>query len=31
MKTMKEINHILGIKVKKVKEGIYISQTAYGN
>jgi len=28
---MKEINHMLGIKVKKVEEGIHISQTAYAN
>jgi len=31
MKTMKEVNHMLGIKVKKVEEGICISQIAYAN
>ena len=29
VKTMKEVNHILNIKVKKVKEEIKISQKAY--
>lgn len=29
VKTMKEINHILNIKVEKVKEEIKISQKAY--
>jgi len=31
VKTMKEVNHMLGIKVEKVGEGIRISQTAYAN
>jgi len=31
VKTMKEVNHILGIKVEKVREGIWILQTAYAN
>jgi len=31
METMKKVNHMLGIKVKKVEEGIWISQTAYTN
>ena len=31
VKTMKEVNHMLGIKVEKVGEDIWISQTAYAN
>jgi len=31
VKTMKETNHMLGIKVKKVEEDIWILQTAYAN
>ena len=31
VKTMKEVNHMLGIKVEKVEEGICISQTTYTN
>jgi len=31
VKTIKEVNHMLGIKIKKVEEGICISQTVYTN
>lgn len=31
VKIMKEVDHMLGIKVKKVKEGLQISQKAYVN